>query len=68
VAVGIYTYKNGINHTTRTYSLDANYKIQKGATRNTVVEGIYKAMGGWGLELWVVVGVQNRNNSILVLF
>lgn len=61
-------YKNGINHTTRTYSLDTNYKIQMGDTRNAVAEGIFKAMRGWGLELWIVVRVENRNNSILVLF
>lgn len=66
--VGIYTCKKGINRTTRTYSLDTNCKIQKGATGNTVVEGIFKAMRGWGLELWIVVGVEDRNNSILVLF
>lgn len=66
--MGIYTYKNGINHTTRTHSLYTSYKIQKGATRNILVQGIYKAMRGWGLELWIVVGVENRNNPILVLF
>jgi hypothetical protein len=49
--VGIYTYNNGINHTTRTYSLDTNYKIQKGATRNTVVEGIFKAMKRMGIGI-----------------
>jgi len=44
------------------------YKIQKGATRYTAVDGIFKANRGWGLGLWVVVVVENRNNSILVLF
>jgi hypothetical protein len=39
-----------------------------GDTRNAVGEGIFKAMRGWGLELWIVVRVENRNNSILVLF
>jgi abortive infection bacteriophage resistance protein len=59
VPVGIYTYKKDINHTTRTYSLDTNYKIQKEVTRKTAVEGIYKAMRGRGLGLWIVVGVEN---------
>jgi len=39
---------------------------QKEAPRNTAVDGIFKAMRGWGLELWVGVEVEKLNNSILV--